>query len=197
MTLWKRSYWKLWLCMYILGHLWHHWDTILTLYISYWIQDKVLLQKGTFLTTTSTIIKHSSKADMSSACIQNPHFASKHGNLWNFLCLCPFLLEVVIETSAKGMPYFINIHGRPFSTAGDDWSHNCLITKTNFNKFSFWYNTYYLYITQIYYLSVPKWQVYLLCNEFTYTDSILLDCANSQILYSFMWFYMYTRHTRY
>lgn len=168
-----RYYWRLWLCVYILGCLWHYWDTILTLCISYWIQkDKVLLQKGAFLTTTSTTIKHSSKAGMSSVCIQNPHFASKHSNLWKFLCLCLFLLMVFTETPVKCMPYFINIHGSPFTTAGDDWSHNCLITKANFNKFSFWYDTYYLYITQIYYLSVLQWQAYLLCSKFTYMDLI-------------------------
>lgn len=45
------------------------------------------------------------KAGLSSACIQNPCFASNHSNLWKFLHLCIFLFTAVIETSAKCTPY--------------------------------------------------------------------------------------------
>lgn len=127
---------------------------------------------------------------MSSVRAQTLHSVTKNNSLLKFPSLHLFLLMAFTETPAKCLPYFLNIDGSPFSTAGDVWSHNCLITKANFNKFSFCYDTYTLvkYITYLYLngkltCSITSLLIWL----------NIIACADSQVLSHFIC----TRYTKY
>lgn len=78
------------------------------------------------------------------------------------------------------------------STAGDDWSHNCLTTKTNINKYSFCYDTYVSvrYITYLYLMTD------LLALQRAHSHGLnIIAHDNSQILSS--WRFIYLRHANY